>query len=69
MADGSIRPRDDQAQVTRRYRDGTLILETTFETAEGSATLIDFMPPRDCFADLVRIVVGHQGRVEFDVIL
>jgi GH15 family glucan-1,4-alpha-glucosidase len=63
----SIRPRDDQAQVTRRYRDGTLILETTFETAEGSATLIDFMPPRDCFADLVRIVVGHQGRVEFDV--
>jgi GH15 family glucan-1,4-alpha-glucosidase len=63
----SIRPRDDQAQVTRRYRDGTLILETTFETAEGSATLIDFMPPRDGFADLVRIVVGHQGRVEFDV--
>lgn len=63
----SIRPRDGQARSTRRYRDGTLILETTFETAEGAATLIDFMPPRDRCADLIRIVVGHRGRVEFDV--
>ena len=36
-----------RVRVTRRYRPDTLILETTFETAEGKATLIDFMPPRD----------------------
>ncbi|UEM07293.1 glycoside hydrolase family 15 protein (plasmid) [Skermanella rosea] len=63
----SIGPKDDRARATRRYRDGTLILETTFETPEGSATLIDFMPPRDGFADLIRIVVGNRGRVEFDL--
>ena len=27
-----------------RYRDGTLVLETVFETADGEVALIDFMP-------------------------
>ena len=31
----------------RRYRDDTLILETTFETAEGEVTLIDCMAVRE----------------------
>src|SRR4030081_3522354 len=30
-----IAPRDPGAQVTRRYLDGSLILVTTFETADG----------------------------------
>jgi GH15 family glucan-1,4-alpha-glucosidase len=62
----SIAPKDQSARITRRYRPDTLILETTFETAEGTATLIDFMPPRDGASDLVRLVVGERGRVEFD---
>ena len=42
-----IAPKDGAAKITRRYRPNTLILETRFETAEGAATLIDFMPPRE----------------------
>jgi GH15 family glucan-1,4-alpha-glucosidase len=50
--------------TTRRYRDHTLILETTFEHAEGSIRLIDFMPIRERFSDVVRIVEGIRGKVD-----
>ena len=63
----SIAAKDPQTRSSRRYRDGTLILETQFETPYGAATLIDFMPPRDHAADLVRLIVGQRGRVAFDV--
>lgn len=59
-----IAPKDEPIETSRRYRSGTLVLETEFQTKGGSATLIDFMPPGDR-ADLVRILVGRQGRVEF----
>jgi len=61
----SIHPLSPDAHVSRRYRDGTLVLETTFEVAGGRAKLVDFMPPRDGTSDLVRIVIGDQGKVEF----
>jgi GH15 family glucan-1,4-alpha-glucosidase len=61
-----IAPKDGRARVRRRYRPETLILETTFETDEGIALLIDFMPLRDGASDLVRIVEGQSGTVEFD---
>ncbi len=48
---------------TRRYLDHTLVLETRFETAQGSAILLDFMPVRNRNSNLVRIVRGVQGRV------
>ncbi len=60
-----IAPKDASARVTRQYRDGTLILETTFETRDGIATLIDFMP-KSGGCDIVRLVVGERGRVEFE---
>jgi GH15 family glucan-1,4-alpha-glucosidase len=47
----------------RRYRPGTLVLETEFETDEGTLRLIDFMTPRQREPDLVRIVEGLSGRV------
>ena len=50
-------------KTRRRYRPDTLILETEFETAEGSVTLIDFMPPREKHSHLIRIVQGKSGRV------
>jgi GH15 family glucan-1,4-alpha-glucosidase len=64
-----IAPKDKNARVTRRYRADTLILETRFETADGVATLIDFMPPRSGEGEdshVVRIVVGERGCVEFE---
>src|SRR5438552_7053220 len=33
----------EAAQASRRYREDTLILETTFKTSEGSVLLVDFM--------------------------
>jgi GH15 family glucan-1,4-alpha-glucosidase len=52
-------------QVTRRYRDDTLILETEFTTDAGAIVLIDFMPVRGGRASshLVRMVVGKRGTV------
>jgi GH15 family glucan-1,4-alpha-glucosidase len=58
-----IAPCDPSFRVTRRYRPKTLILETRFETNDGAATLIDFMPLRGRNSDVVRLVRGERGRV------
>jgi GH15 family glucan-1,4-alpha-glucosidase len=58
-----IAPRDGKARVSRRYRPNTLILETRFETDEGAATLVDFMPVRGSNPTVVRLVVGERGRL------
>src|ERR1700760_1238816 len=39
-----IPPVDPAPRITRSYRGDTLVLETVFETAQGSVALIDFMP-------------------------
>ena len=54
---------DPQARISRRYRDHTLILETSIETSDGAVTIVDFMPPRGKASDVVRIVCGTRGRV------
>jgi GH15 family glucan-1,4-alpha-glucosidase len=48
---------------TRRYLHDTVVLETTWETDEGSVRVLDFMPPRGQAPDVVRIVEGIGGRV------
>ena len=49
---------------SRRYRPGTLVLETDIETSEGAVRLIDFMPRRAQGPPRVmRIVEGLRGRV------
>ncbi|MBP7148350.1 MAG: glycoside hydrolase family 15 protein [Acidobacteria bacterium] len=53
----------ERARATRRYRDGSLVLESDFETASGSVRIVDFMPPRSGPPDIVRIVRGLSGRV------
>ncbi len=50
-------------RASRRYRPETLILETRFETDEGAATVVDFMPPPSADTELVRIIVGERGRL------
>jgi len=60
-----IVPQASAISIGRRYRPDTLILETRFETEDGAATLIDFMPPRQNHAHLVRIVRGEKGKVAF----
>jgi len=58
-----ITPVEVVANVRRRYRDETLVLETELETAEGLVRLVDFMPPRREAARIVRLVEGVRGRV------
>jgi GH15 family glucan-1,4-alpha-glucosidase len=41
-----LAPTEPPRQVTRAYRDDTLVLETTFETGSGAVTIIDCMPVR-----------------------
>ncbi|WP_324645122.1 glycoside hydrolase family 15 protein [Pseudarthrobacter sp. LT1] len=47
----------------RRYRPGTLILETEWDTPGGSVRVTDFMPARDDSVDMIRIVEGLKGSV------
>jgi GH15 family glucan-1,4-alpha-glucosidase len=51
-----------RGEPTRRYRDGSLVLETEWETDEGRVRVIDLMPPRGEAPDIVRIVEGVSGR-------
>jgi GH15 family glucan-1,4-alpha-glucosidase len=56
-----LAPAVEAEKTTRKYRDHTLILETTFETADFAVMLIDFMPIRGANSDIVRIVRGIRG--------
>jgi GH15 family glucan-1,4-alpha-glucosidase len=59
-----VAPSGKASAVTRRYRAGTLVLETDFETPEGSIRVVDFMPRRGKGPPrLMRIVEGLSGRV------
>jgi GH15 family glucan-1,4-alpha-glucosidase len=58
-----IAPAVGGACTRRRYRGDTLILETEWESPEGSVRVVDAMPVRDGAADVVRIVEGLSGRV------
>lgn len=68
----SISPRGDLQSVARRYLEGTLVLETTFEAQSGEARLIDFYllqerSERNTYRHLIRIVEGVTGHVELDI--
>jgi GH15 family glucan-1,4-alpha-glucosidase len=58
-----IGPSGKITAVQRKYREGTLILETEFETPGGRVRLTDFMPASRTRFDVVRIVEGLSGRV------
>jgi len=58
-----IAPAAGGASTTRRYRPGTLILETEWESPEGRVRVTDLMPPREEVVDIVRIVEGLRGSV------
>ncbi len=58
-----IAPAEGEYRTSRRYRDHTLVLETTFEQPGGAVRLVDFMPPRGRHSDVVRVVECLRGNV------
>ena len=66
-----IRPAGEVREIRRKYREGTMILETTFVTKEGEVLLTDFMPPRGAHSDIVRKVRSIRGNVpmRLDIVL
>jgi len=58
-----IAPKGKVKESRRHYKEGTLIVETLFETAAGEVCVADFMPPRQRHSQLVRIVRGVRGSV------
>ncbi|MFP5407155.1 MAG: glycoside hydrolase family 15 protein, partial [Gammaproteobacteria bacterium] len=59
-----IAPEGDVRASRRRYRSGTLILETEFETGTGAVKVIDCMPVSTQRWDIVRLVEGLRGCVK-----
>ena len=50
-------------QTRRRYRGDSLVLETEFHTEDGVVRVVDGMPVRTRWPDLVRVVEGVKGKV------
>jgi GH15 family glucan-1,4-alpha-glucosidase len=64
-------PAAEPRAVRRRYRDGTLVLETEFETSDGVAVVVDGMAMGVDHPYLFRIVEGRRGEVpmEMDLVI
>jgi GH15 family glucan-1,4-alpha-glucosidase len=58
-----LAPAGEVRRVRRRYREGSLVLETEHETDTGAVTVVDCMPVRRRVPDVVRLVVGTRGQV------
>ncbi|WP_327663990.1 MULTISPECIES: glycoside hydrolase family 15 protein [unclassified Streptomyces] len=58
-----LAPKGAEHCTTRAYRPGSLVLDTEWETPDGSVRVTDFMPQRDRAPDVIRIVEGLSGRV------
>jgi GH15 family glucan-1,4-alpha-glucosidase len=58
-----LAPAGEVRAVRRRYRDGSLVLETEFETEAGTVALVDCMPLRTEGPALIRVVEGRRGQV------
>ena len=58
-----VAPAGGVRRVERRYRPGTLVLETDFHTDDGVLQVVDSMPVRDEAPDVVRVARCLRGRV------
>ncbi|MGV0785854.1 glycoside hydrolase family 15 protein [Mycolicibacterium sp. XJ2] len=64
-----IAPASGGPATRRRYRGHTLILESEWDTSEGTVRVVDCMPPRGTEPDVVRVVEGVSGRVPMRMVL
>jgi GH15 family glucan-1,4-alpha-glucosidase len=57
----TLSPGEPTTGSSRRYRPGTLVLETDLETTSGAVRIVDCMPPRVSHPRIVRVVEGLRG--------
>ncbi len=63
----TVRPSTEVRETKRRYRPGTMIVETEIATSGGRARITDFMPlGRQA---LIRVIEGIEGTVPFSMTL
>jgi GH15 family glucan-1,4-alpha-glucosidase len=53
----------DKPETTRRYHDGSLVLETEHKTETGRVLVTDYMPIQSENSSIVRLVKGVEGKV------
>ncbi|MEV0125452.1 glycoside hydrolase family 15 protein [Streptomyces sp. NPDC050703] len=58
-----IAPKDAGSCTRRAYRPDSLVLDSEWDTDDGSVRVTDFMPQRDRAPDVVRVVEGLRGSV------
>jgi len=58
-----LAPKGAGACTRRAYRPDSLVLDSEWETPEGTVRVTDLMPQRDRSPDVVRVVEGLEGRV------
>ncbi|WP_069884561.1 glycoside hydrolase family 15 protein [Streptomyces luteocolor] len=58
-----IAPKGAGPCTRRAYRADSLVLDTEWDTEDGSVRVTDFMPQRDHAPDVVRVVEGLKGSV------
>lgn len=63
----SMYPAVEVRKVERRYRPGTMVLETDYHCEGGAVRLIDFMPLGEKRHKVIRILEGLEGEVPVDV--
>lgn len=56
-----ISPKDDSIPSRQQYRQDTLVLETIFQSASGSARVVDCMNHRSDHRSVIRVVEGIKG--------
>src|SRR5262249_3628119 len=59
----SVAPKGDVKAIRRRYAGDSLVLETEFDTGEGTVKVSDFMSPSVDRPTIFRIVDGLSGSV------
>ena len=63
-----IAPEGEVKSSNRRYLPDSVVVETTFETADGAVMPdLDFMPPRGESSNVVRLVRGVRGKVKMQM--
>ena len=59
-----LAPADEPTSSSRRYRDGSLVIDNEYETATGTVRVTDCMAAQGTGPTVVRVVEGLSGTVE-----